>query len=41
VGICLASVYCMSQLLLCVPKPSSLTMTVPARDVQKSKAIVS
>ena len=43
VGIRLASVYCMIWLLLHVQKPSSLyiIVTVPAPDVQNSKAIVS
>ena len=42
VGIRLASVCCMTQLLLRVQKPLSLTLvTVPAPDVQNSKAIVS
>ena len=39
----LASVYCMIRLLLRVQKPVSvyITVTVPAPDVQNSKAIVS
>jgi len=42
VGIRLASEYCMIRLLLRVQKPISLyiTVTVPAPDVQNSKAIV-
>jgi hypothetical protein len=39
VGIRLASVCCMTQLLLRVQKP--LSLTVPALDIQNSKAIVS
>ena len=43
VGIRLANVYCMIRPLLRVQKPLSLyvTVTVPAPDVQNSKAIVS
>jgi hypothetical protein len=42
VGIRLASVYCMTQLLKKKKKPLSLniTVTVPAPDVQNSTAIV-
>jgi len=43
VGIRLASVYCMTQLLLRVQKLfiTYITVTVPAPDVQNSTAIVS